>query len=281
MSRLPTRPPTLRLERGLLRSGARLVAGMDEVGRGALAGPVTVGVAVVDVAGAAAPPGLRDSKLLAPPVREALVAPIRRWAVAVGVGHAEPGEIDAWGIMTGLRLAGRRALVAAGVRPDIVVLDGNHDWLTDPAGSGLLAGLDKVGSGPDMTSTPPVRTIVKGDVTCSSVAAASVLAKVERDAVMRERHEAHPTYEWVANKGYASAAHREALLRRGPCEQHRRSWNLMGVRGGADGQAPTDPNAVPTPATERLPAAPATTRPDRAEWDMMGGPMRDATDEKG
>lgn len=281
MRRLRTPPPTLRLERGLLRSGARLVAGMDEVGRGALAGPVTVGVALVGVSSRAAPPGLRDSKLLSPPVREALVAPIRRWAVAAGVGHAEPGEIDAWGIMTGLRLAGRRALIAAGVRPDLVVLDGNHDWLTDPAATGLLADLGKVGSGPDMTWTPPVRTVVKGDETCSSVAAASVLAKTERDAMMRERHEAHPTYEWAINKGYATAAHREALLRRGPCEQHRRSWNLMGAAGGAGKQAPAGTNAALNHATERLPDASATARPDRAEWDMMGGPMRDATDEKG
>lgn len=281
MRRLRTPPPTLRLERALLRSGARLVAGMDEVGRGALAGPVTVGVAVVDVASRAAPPGLSDSKLLTPPVREALVAPIRRWAVAAGVGHAEPDEIDAWGIMTGLRLAGRRALIAAGVRPDLVVLDGNHDWLTDPAATGLLAGVGKMGGGPDMTSTPPVRTVVKGDETCSSVAAASILAKTERDAMMRERHEAHPTYEWAVNKGYATAAHREALLRRGPCEEHRRSWNLVGVQGGAGERRPADTNAALGRATERLPDASATAPPRRAEWDMMGGPMRDATDEKG
>src|SRR5690606_27126659 len=128
--------PTLRQERALLSSGARLVAGMDEVGRGALAGPVSVGVVVVDAATRTGPKGVADSKLLTPAAREAIAPAVRRWAVAWGVGHAGPAEIDEVGIIAALRLAGRRAL--AQVRQvcgdvDVVVLDGKHDWLSRPA----------------------------------------------------------------------------------------------------------------------------------------------------
>lgn len=265
--------PSLRVERTHLRSGCTLVAGMDEVGRGALAGPVTVGVVLVCAETRSAPVGLRDSKLLTAAAREALVAPLRRWGVAWGFGHAEPDEIDAYGIMTGLRLAGRRALTMAGLTPDVVVLDGNHNWLTDPRRVGLFAELGEPAAldGPDrlagfderagfagrtglaaldpgsaafsdsgrrppppLEPVPPVVTVIKGDMTCSSVAAASVLAKVERDGLMIERHNRHPEYGWAVNKGYAAPAHREALMRLGPCVQHRRSWNLrLGGPGAA------------------------------------------------
>src|SRR5436305_3420097 len=107
---------------------------MDEVGRGALAGPVTVGVVVVDLESRTAPSGVRDSKLLAPAAREALVPRLRRWARAHAVGHAEPEEIDAYGIIAALRLAGRRALASLAAVPTCVLLDGNHDWLTERPG---------------------------------------------------------------------------------------------------------------------------------------------------
>lgn len=251
-SRAParSRKPSLRIERALHREGHRVVAGMDEVGRGALAGPVSVGVVVIDESVRSAPVGLRDSKLLPAHKREDLVAPVRRWAIAYGVGHAGPHEIDAVGIMTALRLAGRRALRAAGVRPDLLVLDGNHDWLTDPARDGLLQfadepepeprmrGIDDVSDAAHLWRDLPVRTIIKGDMTCSSVAAASILAKVERDGLMVELSQRHPAYGWAVNKGYAAPEHRAALLRDGACPLHRRSWNLLA--------APDD--AAPTPA---------------------------------
>ena len=244
MKRRRVSAPSLRVERTHLRGGCTLVAGMDEVGRGALAGPVSVGVVLVCAETRSAPVGLRDSKLLTAAAREALVAPLRRWGVAWGVGHAEPDEIDAYGIMTGLRLAGRRALAMAGATPDVVVLDGNHDWLADPARVGLFADLSddsvivegKRRPPPPMEPVPPVVTVIKGDMTCSSVAAASVLAKVERDGLMVQRHSSHPDYGWAVNKGYAAPAHRDALMRLGPCVQHRRSWNL-GLAGPA---APLD-----------------------------------------
>jgi ribonuclease HII len=205
---------------------------MDEVGRGALAGPVSVGVVVIDETVRSAPVGVKDSKLLTERARKGLVPRIQRWAVAYAVGHAGPDEIDAIGIMAALRLAGTRALDALGVVPDLVILDGNHDWLTAPGEVGLLAFSDDA-VGP---STPPVTTMIKADMKCSSVAAASVLAKVERDDLMVALAAGHPAYGWSLNKGYAAPEHMEAIARLGPCELHRRSWRLPGVHEpGVDG----------------------------------------------
>ncbi len=124
--------PTLRLERQLLRDGVRVLAGMDEVGRGALGGPVSVGVVLVDLTVRSAPVGLRDSKLLTPDARAALAPRIRRWVRGHAVGHASAAEIDARGIIAALRLAGERALAALPLQPDLVLLDGSHNWLTRP-----------------------------------------------------------------------------------------------------------------------------------------------------
>jgi ribonuclease HII len=223
------------VERLLQRQGHRLLAGMDEVGRGALAGPVSVGVVVIDESVRSAPVGVKDSKLLTERARTGLVPRIQRWAVAHAVGHASPDEIDAIGIMAALRLAGTRALGALGVVPDLVILDGNYDWLTEPAEVGLFAFVSEGGP-----STPPVTTMVKADLKCSSVAAASVLAKVERDELMVRLAAAHPAYGWSLNKGYSAPEHIDALARLGPCELHRRSWRLPGVLddGGVEAPAP-------------------------------------------
>src|SRR5476651_857180 len=107
-----SRKPSLRVERALQRAGHRLLAGMDEVGRGALAGPVSVGVVVIDDGCRSAPVGVKDSKLLSHQMRERMVPRIQRWATAYAVGHSSPGEIDQYGIMVALRLAGNRALAA-------------------------------------------------------------------------------------------------------------------------------------------------------------------------
>ncbi|GAB3058480.1 ribonuclease HII [Intrasporangium mesophilum] len=227
----PSKKPSLRVERALQRDGHRLLAGMDEVGRGALAGPVSVGVVVIDESVRSAPMGVKDSKLLTEKARQGLVPRIQRWAVAYAVGHAGPDEIDEIGIMAALRLAGMRALASLDLVPDLVILDGNHDWLTAPTEVGLLAFADD--SGP---STPPVTTMIKADMKCSSVAAASVLAKVERDTMMVALAGDHPAYGWSLNKGYAAPEHMDALARLGPCELHRRSWRLPGVyEEGLDG----------------------------------------------
>lgn len=218
--------PHLRHERGLLRDGATLVAGMDEVGRGSLAGPVSVGVVVVAASTRSAPPGVADSKLLTPLARTALLPALRRWGVARAVGHASSAEIDELGIIAALRLAGTRALAVATSTcgpVDVVLLDGSHDWLTPPQPD--LFSLDDEVAG----TSPSVLTRVKADRTCASVAAASVLAKCERDALMVELSAAHPEYGWHENKGYASPEHIAALRTWGPCDLHRRSWRLPGT----------------------------------------------------
>jgi ribonuclease HII len=223
---VPSRKPSLRVERQLQRDGHRVLAGMDEVGRGALAGPVSVGVVLIDESCRSAPTGVKDSKLLTPAARVAMVPRIRRWALAHAVGHASPAEIDEIGIIAALRLAGCRALASIDVQPDLVILDGNHDWLTAPDEVGLFAF-----AGGDAPRTPPVTTMVKADLKCSSVAAASVLAKVERDGLMMAAAPDHPAYAWDDNKGYAAPEHLAALEAFGATHLHRRSWRLPGVGG--------------------------------------------------
>lgn len=212
--------PSLRLERALMAEGAAAVCGMDEVGRGALSGPVSVGAVVVN-GRTRALAGVRDSKQLSPSSREELEPRIRAWAVSAAVGHASAEEIDQHGIIGALALAGRRALDSLAVRPTVILLDGSHDWLGHGGQETLWDERD--------TDVPPVRMRVKADVSCTSVAAASVLAKVERDRLMITWHEQHPAYDWRSNKGYASPTHLEALRREGPSPLHRRSWNLPGV----------------------------------------------------
>ena len=220
-----TRTPTLRLERALLREGAALLAGMDEVGRGALCGPVTVGVCLVEKATPTAPRGIRDSKLLTPEARVRLAPRIQQWAVASAVGHASAAEIDAWGILRALRLAGLRALAALPASPDLVLLDGSYDWLAD-RGDDVLFG---PGQGEALPAAPPVLTRVKADLACASVAGASVLAKTCRDDLMERLDDVHPGYGWRENRGYATPGHIDALARLGASREHRRSWSLPGL----------------------------------------------------
>ncbi|WP_366146374.1 ribonuclease HII [uncultured Pseudokineococcus sp.] len=237
------RTPTLRAERALLREGHLLVAGVDEVGRGALAGPVSVGVAVVDASTRTAPAGLRDSKLLAPEAREDLAPRLRRWAVAHAVGHASAGEVDALGIVRALRLAGRRALEALDAVPCVVLLDGSHDWLSTPRPRGA-----------GRTDPWVVRTQVKADLRCAAVAAASVLAKTERDGLLRDLAARDDRYGWAGNKGYSAPDHLAALRRHGACVQHRRSWRLPGLEEPAAApSAGAAPAGVPQQATGREP----------------------------
>jgi len=223
--------PTLRFERTLLRGGVTRLAAVDEVGRGALSGPVTIGMVVVTADTRTAPQGVRDSKLLSPEARERLVPRIRRWAVCWSVGHASPAEIDTFGVVPALRLAGHRALAGLAAWPDLVLLDGNHDYLTPPEQDGLFGDPDLL---PDV---PPVRTRIKADLTCAAVAAASILAKTARDALMTELDASHPEYCWAENKGYSAPAHIEALARFGATSHHRRSWSLPGLLGSTDGVA--------------------------------------------
>lgn len=213
-------PPNLRVERRLLREGATALACVDEAGRGALCGPATVGMVVVTAATKTAPRGIRDSKLLTPQVRQSLVPLIRDWAAAYAVGHASASEIDELGIVPALRLAGHRALAQLSVVPDRVLLDGSHDYLTPPGQRSLFDDPDPA------PGIPPVMTLVKADLRCVAVAAASILAKTARDAILIELAAAHPEYGWHENKGYGAPEHLDAIARFGPTPHHRVSWRL-------------------------------------------------------
>lgn len=229
-----TPAPSLRIVRRMLREGTASVACSDEVGRGALCGPVTVGMVLVTPTTRSAPQGVRDSKLLTPEARQRLVPRIRRWAPAYGVGHASPAEIDRYGVVTALRMAGHRALAQLGATPGTVLLDGNHDYLTPPEQQALFDApllLERV---------PPVVTMVKADLRCAAVAAASILAKTARDEIMVGLDRDHPEYCWADNKGYSAPEHVAALAAHGPTQHHRTSWRLPGcvVPAGAEAAGP-------------------------------------------
>jgi ribonuclease HII len=227
------------MERSLLRDGVTHLACADEVGRGALSGPATVGIVVITAETRTAPQGVRDSKLLTPEARTRLAPKVRRWALSHSVGHASSDEIDEFGIIAALRLAGHRALAQLTVIPDKVLLDGNHDYLSHPDQSALFGGPSGL-----MAEVPPVVTAIKADMRCAAVAAASILAKTSRDALMVELAKSHPGYGWHENKGYASPEHIEALRLLGPSAAHRRSWCLPGV----------GPENDPVQQDERYPA---------------------------
>ena len=204
--------PTLEVELAMLAGGASCVIGCDEVGRGALAGPVAVGVAVVTADVGAFPVGLRDSKLLSEPRRELLAPLAAAWVTHSAVGLASAQEVDTVGIIAALGLAGKRALAqlhADGVDivGGVVLLDGNDDWLNKALATPLS-----------------VVTRIKADQDCASVSAASVIAKVHRDRLMIAADIATPGYGWTGNKGYGSAQHMTAIGALGASEQHRLSW---------------------------------------------------------
>lgn len=200
---LRTNSPGLAFERRLWDSGARFVVGVDEVGRGAWAGPITVGAAVVPTERRVYK--IRDSKLLTEAEREALFDRISNWCVAWSVGHASHAECDELGMSDAQRLAASRAIRALGVDADQVLVDGNWDF---------------VGTG-------NTHRIVRGDVTALSISAASILAKVTRDRMMRGWAASYPYYNFEANKGYPGPRHKAALHHWGPSAIHRRSWVFM------------------------------------------------------
>ncbi|MGF3055459.1 ribonuclease HII [Microbacterium sp. YY-01] len=207
--------PTLQLEHRMLHTYSHLIA-LDEVGRGALAGPVAVGAVVVDrrCAQLPIPQGLRDSKLVPLKQRDAVAQRAQDWVVGFAVGRAEAPEIDEVGIIRALGLAASRAISAVvmhvadsdGVG---VLLDGTHDYLSSVH--------------PEKMN---VHTVAKGDRDCASISAASIVAKVTRDAVMASLHDEYPAYDWQSNKGYASAHHRAAIRGLGLTPYHRASWTI-------------------------------------------------------
>ena len=198
-----TKAPGLREERTLWDAGAEVVAGVDEVGRGAWAGPLTVGAAVVPRDKRVYK--IRDSKMLTEDEREAMFARVASWVVAWSVGHASPQECDELGMSEAQRLAARRAIDGLGITPDAVLVDGNWDF---------------VGRG-------TTKRIVRGDATSLTISAASILAKVTRDRLMRSGAHQYPGYVFHLNKGYPCPRHKAALQAQGPTAIHRRSWAFM------------------------------------------------------
>jgi ribonuclease HII len=214
---LVSKSPSLTLERGLWDDGADVVVGVDEVGRGAWAGPISVGAAVLPTDKRVYK--VRDSKMLTEPEREFLFDRIAGWCRAWAVGHASQAECDELGMSAAQKLAAKRAMEGLGLTPDHVLIDGRWDF---------------VGLGNS-------QRLVKGDAKCLSIAAASILAKVTRDRMMRAESEHFPGYDFDLNKGYPCPRHKMALKAWGPTSIHRRTWVFMdhlpwGVRRPVDPQ---------------------------------------------
>lgn len=200
---LQGKSPSLRYEQALWAAGKHVVVGMDEVGRGAWAGPVSVGAAVI-------PQGrriykIRDSKMLTETEREQLFDRLSDWCVAWAVGHATAAECDELGMSAALTLAATRALDGLGIEYDHVLLDGNWDFA--------------LGGKADL--------LIKGDARSLSIATASILAKVTRDRLMRQAADHYPHYGFEGNKGYPGPRHKAGLHGYGPSTIHRRSWVFM------------------------------------------------------
>ncbi len=194
--------PNLETELELIADKGSLIC-LDEVGRGAIAGPVVVTATVFDLnSSKEIPKGLKDSKLIAEPKRADMAFQASKW-LAHAVGEVEPEAIDQMGISEALKLAATRAMDQLETKDVPILLDGKHNWL----------GMDDL-----------VITKIKADQKCAAVSAASIIAKHYRDEIMRELNDLHPQYQWAGNKGYASEAHIDAIRKFGSTEIHRKSW---------------------------------------------------------
>jgi ribonuclease HII len=200
-------PPTWRFEDEAYGSGRRFVAGIDEVGRGSLAGPVFAAAVILDRDGPVA--GVDDSKLLTPARRAVLAREVLAQAVAVGIGSAGADEVDRINIRNATLRAMRRAVEALPERADHLLLD-----------AAILDGVDATQV-----------SLIKGDRRSFSIAAASIVAKVLRDGVMEHYAASYPVFGFESNRGYGTADHLQALARFGPCPIHRRSFRGVRAEG--------------------------------------------------
>jgi ribonuclease HII len=200
----------------------RLLAGVDEAGRGPLAGPVVAAAVILDPSRPIR--GLKDSKQLAPETREVLAVRIRARALCWAVGWSEPEEIDALNILEATHLAMRRALLGLAVLPRGILVDGNR-----------LPRLE------DLLPQCAARAIIRGDCSEPAISAASILAKTHRDAMMQKLDVVYPGYGLAVHKGYCTAQHLAALLRQAACAIHRRSFRPV--------TAPWEPGPVESDAT--------------------------------
>ena len=211
---MPVSPPDLTVEHQLLAErSADVVIAVDEVGRGALAGPVTLGAVAINARTPDAPQGVRDSKALSAKRREDLAPKVQTWALGCAVVDVAPGRIDAVGITRalgeGAAQAVQQVVASCALSSAVVLLDGHHDFLSP------------------IDSSFPVHTLVKGDASCASIAAASIIAKVHRDSLMHQLHAEFPEYGWCRNVGYGTQEHRRALQISGVSIHHRTSWCLL------------------------------------------------------
>jgi ribonuclease HII len=195
--------PGLAVERDLWDRGAGVVVGVDEVGRGSWAGPLTVAAAVVPRDRRVYK--IRDSKMLTEFEREALFGRVIDWVDRCAIGHASNAECDELGMAEAQRLAADRAIRRLDVTPDAILVDGNWDFVRRPG----------------------VRLMVRGDRNSLSIATASIVAKVTRDRIMRQLAPQYPGYNFESNKGYPCPTHRAAIAGWGPSSIHRRSWVFM------------------------------------------------------
>ena len=207
-------------ERPLIEGGA-VVVGLDEVGRGALAGPLTVGAVAINHL-RPAPAGLTDSKLLTPARRERLVDPLKAWATSWALGSVSSHEIDEWGLRLALAVAATRALDGLEVTATHALIDGSFNLLRAPVNVTFGSAQPPLLTYAALDHT----TVIKGDQLCATIGAASILAKVARDHVMVELDTQYDGYGWVHNKGYGAPDHLAALRERGPSQEHRLSWRL-------------------------------------------------------
>ena len=201
MARLSSPAPGMAFERVQWARGRVAVAGADEVGKGAWAGPLSVGVVVVPIEDRLK--GVRDSKLLSPDRRSLMVEKIRDWAIASAVGSATASECDELGMSEAQKLAAGRALNRLGCAPDALLADGKWNFINADV------------------------MIVRGDRRSLAIAAASILAKVTRDLQMTHYAETYPWYQFDGNKGYPSPSHQAALQVYGPSPIHRTSWRWI------------------------------------------------------
>ncbi len=210
-------------ERALRRAGLDPIAGVDEAGRGACAGPLVAAAVILPEGRRGEVPGLADSKLLTPLARERCYEQVLRRATAWSVVVIEPGECDRMGMHVANVEALRRALARLDVRPSYVLTDGFP-----------VDGLEV-----------PGLAVWKGDRVAACIAAASVIAKVTRDRIMTELHEVYPEYDFATHKGYITASHSAALAEHGPCPVHRRRFvNVRRVEGVGDNEHEEDPMQV-------------------------------------
>ena len=205
--------PDASRERALYQNGARTIVGIDEVGKGSWAGPLVIGIAMLSdevIFGdqpAVALGGVRDSKQLLEAKRESMFDEVAAKCLRWSTGLATAAECDELGMVAAQRLATARGFAALGLNVDVAIVDGRWDFVSPHARKVVLE--------------------VKADVNCVSVSAASVLAKVTRDRMMRESANDYPQWHFDTNKGYPCPKHRTALQGYGPCAIHRKSWAFM------------------------------------------------------